>query len=75
MGKPQTHLISEVNWALWKNRCSNVYDETLNSHTSVLNFLYYRLNLISRVDTVLLSIRVYNKRWCGLNQVAEALNI
>ena len=74
IGKPQTHLISEVNWALWKNRCSNIYEETLNSHNSVLKFLYYRLNLISKVDKVLLSIRVYNKRWLGLNQVTEALN-
>jgi hypothetical protein len=34
-GKPQTHLVSEVNWALWTNRCSNTYENKLNSHTVV----------------------------------------
>ena len=74
MGKPQTHLVSEVNWALWKNRCSNVYEESLNGQVGVLKFLYYRLRLISKVDRVLLSIRVYNKRWLGLNQAIHALD-
>ena len=74
MGKPQTHLVSEVNWALWKNRCSNVYEESLNGQVGVLKFLYYRLRLISKVDRVLLSIRVYNNRWLGLNQAIHALD-
>ena len=73
MGKPQSHLISEVNWALWRNRCSNVYDDTLNSHVSVLKILFNRLKSISKVDKVILSIRAYNNRWLGLNQVIEAL--
>ena len=75
VGKPQAHLISEVNWALWKNRCSNVYDDTLNSHVSVLKFLFNRLRLISKVDKVLLSIRVYNQRWLGINEAIEALDV
>jgi hypothetical protein len=74
LGKPQIHLISEVNWALWRNRCSNVYEGTLNSHTEVLKKLFYRLKLISKVDRVLLSVRVYNKRWLGINQAIDALN-
>ena len=74
IGKPQSHLISEVNWALWKNRCSNVYDDTLNSHVSVLKFLFHRLKVISKVDKVILSIRAYNNRWLGLNQVIAALD-
>ena len=73
-GKPQTHLISEANWALWKNRCSNVYEESLNGQVGVLKFLYYRLRLISKVDRFLLSIRVYYKRWLGLNQAIHALD-
>ena len=68
-----SHLISEVNWALWRNRCSNVYDDTLNSHVSVLKILFNRLKSISKVDKVILSIRAYNNRWLGLNQVIEAL--
>ena len=72
--KPQSHLISEVNWALWKNRCSNVYDETLNSHTAVLKFLFNRLKLVSKIDKAILGIRAYNNRWLGLNQVIEALD-
>ena len=75
MGKPQVHFISEVNWALWKNRCSNVYDETLNSHRAVMKIISYRLKLISKIDKVLLSIRVYNERWLGLNQAVEAINV
>ena len=74
LGKPQIHLISEVNWALWKNRCSNVYEETFNSYSTVLNSLTYRLNLISKIDKVLLSIRVYNTRWLGINQATQALD-
>ena len=75
MATPQAHLVSEVNWALWTNRCSNVYDETLNSHFVVLKKLFYHLKLLSKVDKVLLSIRAYHNRWLGLNQAIEALDI
>ena len=73
--KPQVHLISEVNWSLWRNRCSSVYDGTLNSHVSVLKSLFSRLSLISKVDRAILSIRVYNQRWLGINQAIDALDI
>ena len=74
MVSPQSHLISEVNWALWKNRCSNVYDKTFVSHIGVVKSLFYRLQSISQVDKVILSIRAYTNRWLGLNQVIQALD-
>ena len=73
VGKPQSHLISEVNWALWTNRCSNVYEGTLNSHKSVLAKLYYRLKLYSKIDKIILSVRAYNDRWLGINQAVDVL--
>ena len=73
MAKPQSHLISEINWCLWNNRCSNVHDGTFNSHVAVLSQLSFRLNLLSKVDKVLLSVKKYNERWMGLNQAREAI--
>ena len=75
VGKPQAHLISEVNWALWRSRCSHVYDGVLNTHHKVLKLLFYRLKLVSKIDKVLLSVRVYNKKWLGLNQAIQAIDI
>lgn len=75
LGNPQSHLVSEVNWALWVNRCSNVYEGNLNSHRCVLKTLFYRLKLDSKVDKVLLSVKVYNKRWLGLNEAIEAIDV
>ena len=75
VGKPQSHLISLVNWNLWKNRNSIVYDNTSTSHVSVLKKLFYDLKLTSDIDRVILSIKIYNKRWLGLNQAIEALDI
>jgi hypothetical protein len=74
IGKPQAHLISEVNWALWRSRCSHVYDGILNSHHKVLKLLFSRLKLISKIDKTLLCIKVYNKKWMGLNQAIEVLD-
>jgi hypothetical protein len=74
MGKPQVHFISEINWALWRNRCSNVYEESLNGHRTVLALASHRLKLISKIDRVLLCIKVYNKRWLGINEAIDALN-
>ena len=74
MSKPKSYLISEVNWCLWKNRCLNVYEGEFKSHIGVLKILFNRIETMSKVDKVILSIKVYNKRWMGLNQVIEALN-
>lgn len=74
MSKPKSYLISEINWALWKNRCKNVYEGEFISYVGVLKILLNRIETMSKVDKVILSIKVYNKRWMGLNQVIEALN-
>ena len=73
MGKPQSHLISEINWCLWTNRCSNVYDGTFNSHIAVLENIYYRVSLMSKIDKVLLSVKKYNAIWTGIDQAREAI--
>ena len=73
MGKPQVHFISEINWALWRNRCSNVYDGQVNGHRAVLRLACYRLDLISRLDRVILGIKIYNQRWLGINQAIDAV--
>ena len=74
MGKPQNHLISEVNWALWCNRCTNVYEDEVNSHVGVVKKIISNLKKNSRLDKNILSIKVYNTRWLGLNQAIEAVD-
>ena len=73
VAKPQSHLISEVSWFLWKNRCINLYDKELNSHISVLKKLFHHLKMLSSVDKSILTVKGYNARWLGLNQAIDAL--
>ena len=73
VAKPQNHLISNVNWALWVNRCSNVYEDNINNHIAVTKKVIYTLKKNSRLDKTLLSVKIYNLTWIGLNQAIEAI--
>ena len=73
VAKPQNHLISNVNWALWVNRCSNVYEDNINNHIAVTKKVIYSLKKNSRLDKTLLSVKIYNLTWIGLNQAIEAI--
>lgn len=71
MSRVQGFFVSEVLWSLWINRCTNLYEGERNDHVVVLKILKERLLLNSKIDSNLLSIKIYRNRWLGVNQVAN----
>ena len=70
---PHYFFVSEVTWALWINRCTNLYQNQSNTQATVLSILRYHLTLNSKIDKKLLAVKAYRDRWLGLNTVATII--
>ena len=69
MRMPHAFFVSEVMWALWRNRCTNLYEDETNGKVVVLKYLKSRLILNSKIDKKLLAVKAYRNRWLGVNEV------
>ena len=64
-------LVSEVNWALWKNRNNNVHSVANNLGSAVVVHKVYhaRFEKLMKVDRVVLSGTKFRKRWGGIETI------
>ena len=75
MSHSRVLLISEVMFALWKNRNANTYQDVSQNAFAVLPEIKYKLNLLSAIDRKNPNItnQFYNIFWGGLNKLLTEL--
>ena len=62
----QSLLVSEVNWALWKNRNNNIKNNVGNNYggvSVVIKMVIARIGKLTKVDRVLMTSAKYRLRW------------
>ena len=67
-------LVSEVNWALWRNRNSNSFEENNTEGALVVRKMYVnRLEKLVRIDKAVLSAVKFRERWEMVGGISEIL--